>query len=184
MNRRCHLYSAGRPSRWALAHISRFTVCLSFFCFFCIRLQISQRGKSQGREILHACWPTTRTSLFPFWRSEVKCQGHQGHKTRLALRSPTRLAYEWYMRSLQAPGGRAHFLAAEGRRRAAMRVGIRNYAELGVAASTKAVWWDLRLASLLTHLLVHGQVTIIFVVSVCLSVQSFSQQSSIRFGPN
>jgi len=88
------------------------------------------------------------------------------------------------MRSLQAPGGRAHFLAAEGRRRAAMRVGIRNYAELGVAASTKAVWWDLRLASLLTHLLVHGQVTIIFVVSVCLSVQSFSQQSSIRFGPN
>jgi len=54
------------------------------------------------------------------------------------------------MRSLKAPGGRAHFLAAEGRRRRAM--GIRNYAELGAAASTKAVWWDLRLASLLTHL--------------------------------
>jgi len=38
------------------------------------------------------------------------------------------------------------------------------------------------------HLLVDGQVTIIFVVSVCLSVclfvQSFSQQSSIRFGSN
>jgi len=36
--------------------------------------------------------------------------------------------------------------------------------------------------------LVHGQVTIIFVVSVCLSVclfvQSFSQPSSIRFGSN
>ena len=36
--------------------------------------------------------------------------------------------------------------------------------------------------------LVHGQVTIIFVVSVCLSVclfvQSFPQPSSIRFGPN
>ena len=37
-------------------------------------------------------------------------------------------------------------------------------------------------------LLVHGQVTIIFVVSVCLSVclfvQSFSQPSSIQFGSN
>jgi len=33
-------------------------------------------------------------------------------------------------------------------------------------------------------LLVHGQVTIIFVVSVCLFVQSFSQPSSIRFGSN
>jgi len=36
--------------------------------------------------------------------------------------------------------------------------------------------------------LVHGQVTIIFVVSVCMSVclfvQSFSQPSSIRFGSN
>jgi len=33
-------------------------------------------------------------------------------------------------------------------------------------------------------ILVHGQVTIIFVVSVCLFVQSFSQPSSIRFGSN
>jgi len=36
--------------------------------------------------------------------------------------------------------------------------------------------------------LVHGQMTIIFVVSVCLFVclfvQSFSQPSSIRFGSN
>ena len=36
----------------------------------------------------------------------------------------------------------------------------------------------------LSHFLVHGQVTIIFVVSVCLFVQSFSQPSSIRFGSN
>jgi len=33
-------------------------------------------------------------------------------------------------------------------------------------------------------LLVHGQVTIIFVVSVCLFVQSFSQPSLIRFRSN
>jgi len=32
--------------------------------------------------------------------------------------------------------------------------------------------------------LVHGQVTIIFVVSVCLIVQSFSQPSLIRFRSN
>ena len=38
----------------------------------------------------------------------------------------------------------------------------------------------------LVKLLVHGQVTIIFVVSVCLFVClcSFSQPSSIRFGSN
>ena len=34
------------------------------------------------------------------------------------------------------------------------------------------------------YLLVHGQVTIIFVVSVCLFVQSFSQPSLIRFRSN
>jgi len=33
-------------------------------------------------------------------------------------------------------------------------------------------------------LLVHSQVTIIFVVSGCLFVQSFSQPSSIQFGSN
>jgi len=33
-------------------------------------------------------------------------------------------------------------------------------------------------------LLFHGQVTIIFVVSVCLSVQSFFQPSLIRFRSN
>ena len=32
--------------------------------------------------------------------------------------------------------------------------------------------------------LVHGQVTIIFVVSVCLFVQSFSQSSLIQFQSN
>jgi len=50
------------------------------------------------------------------------------------------------------------------------------------------------LTTLLLHtsrgasVLVHGQVTIIFVVSVCLSVclfvQNFSRPSSIRFGSN
>jgi len=37
LNRRCHLYSAGRPSRWALAHISSiitaFGFCLSIVVF-------------------------------------------------------------------------------------------------------------------------------------------------------
>jgi len=49
---------------------------------------------------------------------EVKGQGHQGQKMRLALRSPTQLAYEWY--ALAASGcccgasRRAHLLAGEG----------------------------------------------------------------------
>ena len=30
---------------------------------------------------------------------------------------------------------------------------LAGHSELGAAASTKAVWWDLRLASLLMHLL-------------------------------
>jgi len=49
---------------------------------------------------------------------DAKGQGHQGQKTRLALRSPTRLAYEWYVLAASGcccgTGGRAHFLAGEG----------------------------------------------------------------------
>jgi len=33
-----------------------------------------------------------------------------------------------------------------------LRMTHAGHSELGVAASTKAVWWDLRLARLLTHL--------------------------------
>jgi len=33
--------------------------------FFFVRLRISQQRKKLGREILHACFPTIRTSLFP-----------------------------------------------------------------------------------------------------------------------
>jgi len=33
--------------------------------------------------------------------------------------------------------------------------GVQRGSELGAAASTKAVWWDWRLASLLTHLFYH-----------------------------
>jgi len=34
LNRGCHLYSTGRPSRWALAHISSFVVM--FGCLCCV----------------------------------------------------------------------------------------------------------------------------------------------------
>jgi len=49
-----------------------------------------------------------------------------------------------------------------------------------------ALWWRVWCvtqtnAELYQHSLVHGQVTIIFVVSVCLFVQRFSQPSLIRF---
>jgi len=44
--------------------------CLSFVCFF-VRLRISQQRKKLGRQILHACWPTIRTGLLPFWQHYV-----------------------------------------------------------------------------------------------------------------
>jgi len=53
-----------------------------------------------------------------FFPLEVKGQGHRGQKTRLALRSPTRLPYEWYARAANGyccgAGGRVHFVAGEG----------------------------------------------------------------------
>jgi len=39
LNRGCHLYSAGRPSRWALAHISSFKLFFGInYVFALIRL--------------------------------------------------------------------------------------------------------------------------------------------------
>jgi len=61
-----------------------FTVFL-FVCLYGYRFLSG--GKSYGREISHACWPTIRTGLLPFWRSKVKGQGHQGQKTRSSARS-------------------------------------------------------------------------------------------------
>ena len=49
---------------------------------------------------------------------EIKGQGHQGQKTHLALRSLTRLPYEWYSRTENGcccgACGRVHFVAGEG----------------------------------------------------------------------
>ena len=45
LNRRRHLYSAGRPSRWALAHI------LVFFCFFVTARRLSQ-------SVVNLVWPS------------------------------------------------------------------------------------------------------------------------------
>jgi len=120
------------------------------FCVFFVRLQISQQWKNLGAWNF-ACvltyYPDRSSPIL-----EIKGQGHQGQKMRLALRSPTRLAYEWYARAANGcccgASRRAHLLAGEGwhRRWRAPRLGT------GVAASTKAVWWDLRLANLLMHL--------------------------------
>jgi len=51
--------------------------------------------------------------------------------------------------------------AAPGKAWWAVRIGCRGsvgHLELGASALLKAVWWDLRLASLLTHLLFHHTV--------------------------
>jgi len=67
---------------------------------------------------------------------EVTCQRSRspGTKTRLALRSPTWLAYEWYALVASgcccSAGGRAHFLAGEGWHR--RRRGPRLVGRLGI----------------------------------------------------
>ena len=38
------------------------------FLFLCTVTDFSAAEKAMGREILHACWPTIRTDLLPFWR--------------------------------------------------------------------------------------------------------------------
>ena len=43
--------------------------------------------------------------------------------------------------------------------------------ELGAVALTKAIWWDLRLASLLTHLLL-SFVEVMVTVSICCAILS------------
>jgi len=68
LNRGRHLYSAGRPSRWALAHISSL--------FFLFVSQISQEllnGSAPNLQGRHVC-VLVQTSL----NVKVKGQGHQG----------------------------------------------------------------------------------------------------------
>jgi len=55
LNRGCHLYSVGRPSRWALAHISSFFYVLSSI-FFIPRL-ISAVADWMSTILLHMVWP-------------------------------------------------------------------------------------------------------------------------------
>jgi len=126
---------------------------LKFFLF--VRLRISQRRKSYGREILHACWPIIRTGLLPFCGSKVKGQCHQGQKTRLALRSPPGFRTNG-MPALQTVAAAApadECIAWRARApRGDIGGGMQRGSKVGAAATTKAVWWDLRLASLLTFL--------------------------------
>jgi len=55
LNRGRHLYSAGRPSRWALAHISSFFLSSIFFLFF-PRL-ISAAAGWMSTILWHMVWP-------------------------------------------------------------------------------------------------------------------------------
>ena len=64
LNRGCHLYSAGRPSRWALAHI---LVSIFFFLFF---LAQSQRSAIECLPYFHT-WCGLNANLR--CRSETCC---------------------------------------------------------------------------------------------------------------
>jgi len=69
LNRGRHLYSAGRPWRWALAHILVYCV---FVCLYMYGYGFLSGGKRQRRETLHATSTTILDELLPFWRSKVK----------------------------------------------------------------------------------------------------------------
>ena len=77
LNRGRHLYSAGRPSRWALAHI---LVCL-FFCLFVYASNIS--GTAEW-----ICAKFTRKTCLAPCSDEFECQGQRsrspGTKTEKA----------------------------------------------------------------------------------------------------
>jgi len=55
-----------RYYEWVLSLLCVCLFVIHFVVLF-IRLRISQRRNKKGRDILHACWPTIRTGLLPFW---------------------------------------------------------------------------------------------------------------------
>ena len=69
LNRGCHLYSVGRPSRWALAHISSF-FCLSIYLSFFPRL-ISAIADWMSTTLPHMVWLCANFRC----RSETCCTG-------------------------------------------------------------------------------------------------------------
>ena len=56
LNRGRHQYSAGRPSRWALAHISSISQCLSQFQPIAFYWRIHQRVQCEFRLVLGSDW--------------------------------------------------------------------------------------------------------------------------------
>jgi len=128
-----HLGSPGqRAVKWLL---------LLFFCFcLFVWLRISQRRKMLGREILHAYWPTIQTGLFPFWWILARGESWRQRITsrmnaQLPIWNNIRMTIALSSKQISKP--------------AAM---LRGHSELEAAVSHKAVWWDLHLANLLTHL--------------------------------
>jgi len=68
LNRGRHLYSTGRPSRWALAHIS------SYYCYVCLCTGKQRRALAMlWRQMLRS-WSCTRTTcrtLISRWRQST-----------------------------------------------------------------------------------------------------------------
>ena len=132
--------------------LSLLCVILFVILFVCTVMDFSAAEKAMGVKF---CMHVGLLSGQVFSPLEVRGQGHQGQKTHLVLRSPTRLPYEWYARAANGSccgaGGQAHFVVGEGwhRRWRAPRLATRGG---GVKLSTKAVWWGMHLASLLMYL--------------------------------
>jgi len=85
-------------------------------------------GKRPRCETLHASSTTVRDELLPFWWTLAGGESRRRYYFRDKL--------------IEIAGGQSELDAV-----------ARWQLELGAAPSSKAVWWDFRLASLLTHLL-------------------------------
>jgi len=94
------------------------------------------------------CWPTIWTGLLPFWRSKVKVTSDKN----------VLIAVKPHLASIRMVYPVAAVALADEHicwwARGDIVSSVQRGSELGAVASTKAVWWDLRLASLLMHLLV------------------------------
>jgi len=154
------LASAHRPPKSPLAsHVWWGILSLLFVCLF-VRLRISQRQKKLAAWNF-ACF----FNYYPGWTSPILVVKGQrsrspGTKTRLALPTPTRVSTNDMLSPLAASSVQQQRTGAfRGWRGVTSAACVRWQGSMGsrnwgcMAASRKAVWWDLRLASLLTHLL-------------------------------
>ena len=125
-----------------------FFVCLSFCSY---GYGFLSGGKSQGHEILHACWPAIRIGLLPFGGQRSRSPGT---KNVLSVAKPHPAYTRMVCQVVAVVPADEHICC---RVRGDISGGVHRGSELGSGALTVwrtvfPVWRGMRLASLLMHL--------------------------------